>query len=79
MKCECELRNRQWDGHGKCQACGGTYSISVASVDGGAKFFIGITIDASELAEWTPERIELFFDGIAKAIEACEPKASVPT
>jgi hypothetical protein len=26
-KCDCDLRNRQWNGYGKCLFCGGRYTV----------------------------------------------------
>lgn len=45
-------------------------SFGVASVEGRAQFYIGVNISADELSEWSPHRIEQFFNGIARIITA---------
>lgn len=48
----------------------GTVATGFMSTEGGIQFHVGIKVDMSEMAGWTPDRIAAFFSGIAQVLAA---------
>ena len=53
-------------------------TVAVA-VEGGVRVHLDMTVDARDLKDWSPDRIDEFFAGVAQTVRATVEKAAGPS